>query len=128
MAKTPRRKPSFEPPADSGATPSAGWVYRSGDAADTPEKTPRAKAARTGGTNRTRAPKPSADTSTTAKGGTKPSAEAAAPAGADAPGTGDRLAAAHLVVRRYAKYAAGAAFVPMIAIDLAAIAGVQVTD
>jgi uncharacterized protein (DUF697 family) len=102
MAKSKKRKPSFESSEDDAKT-STSWVYRSDTqkAADTPPSKPRARA--------TAAPPP----------------PAAARVKTVAPTT-DRSTAAQLIVDRYAKYAAAAGLVPMPMVDVAAIAAVQV--
>ena len=101
MAKRSGKMPSFEPPADS-TTSNTDWA---GPAA-------KAKAA----------PKTSRSPKTT----TKAARPAAASAATKAPGADSRNAGANVLIARYAKYSAAAGLVPMVAVDVAAIAGVQV--
>ena len=110
MAKSKKAKPSFGSSGEARA--GAGWVYRS-DAGAEPkasgERKPRAA----------RAASRTADAPAAAKRATPPASEPAAPP--------DRMASAHLLVDRYAKYSSAAGLVPIPVVDVVAIAGVQVT-
>jgi uncharacterized protein (DUF697 family) len=101
MAKSRKRKPSFDAPDAPGTDTSAGWVYRSDAAAPEPEPVT--------------APPP-----VEPAGGT---AIAPRPLAA---GMSEREKDARLLVDRYTKYAAAAGLVPVPVFDMAAIAGTQV--
>jgi len=130
MAKSRKRKPSFDAPAEAAGPSDTAWVYRT-------EK---------GASNR-RAPKtpagrvvmdvPPADAASSASAGSRqarkapPAIEApplSAPGDAAAGRAADteRTIGGHAIAERYALYAAAAGLVPMPVIDVAAIAGVQV--
>ena len=99
MAKSKKRKPSFESPDDAAAGAAAPWVYRSDAGGAAPDEAAR----------KTRRERPGAD-----------------PVAPTAGATGDRAKGAHLLVDRYAKYAAAAGLVPVPVVDVAALAAVQV--
>jgi uncharacterized protein (DUF697 family) len=120
MAKSRKRKPSFERPDDESSA-GTGWVYRSDSAEAKSDPPPAAEAA-----SATDAPRSAPRTT--------PRAESAAPAAAALPAiaatkpapAADRVTTARLTVDRYSKYAAAAGLVPVPLVDLAAIGGVQI--
>ncbi len=134
MAKSRKTKPSFDAPAEPSATPAApAWVYRS-DAAE--PKTAKAAASKASASKAAPAARTvdaaAAPTAAASKSAPKAPADAApkepaAPAAAAPPPSSDRVKGAQALVERYARYSAAAGLVPVPAVDLAAIAGVQVS-
>jgi uncharacterized protein (DUF697 family) len=123
MAKSKKHKPSFDAADTAGGETNAGWVYRSDAAALTPDPEPAPK------TDRTTAAA-SAAALTAPPRAKRAAAPASAPATASQPSgptSSDREQAARLLVDRYTKYAAAAGLVPLPIVDMAAIAGLQVT-
>lgn len=109
MAKSKKRKPSFDAPDDAGTAAAVPWVYRS-DTGDSATKTATAtKRAR----RATATPRPTA---------TAPTA-ASASAG---PVETSRAAAAQALVDRYAKAAGAVGLLPIPILDLLSIIGMQV--
>ena len=125
MAKSKKHKPSFDAADAGGGETNPGWVYRSDAPAVTPDPEPAAA--------------PKTDRATATVSVVAPTApprakRAAAPASAPAAGSrpsglqmSEREKAARLLVDRYTKYAAAAGLVPLPIVDMAAIAGLQVT-
>jgi len=103
MAKSPKRKPSFEPSGAEGRGRGAEWVYRT-DAA---------------------APDTAAPATTAPDTAVPDTAALDATPAAPVPASG-RSAGAEQLVARYARYSAAAGLVPVPVVDVAAIAGVQV--
>jgi uncharacterized protein (DUF697 family) len=117
MAKSRKRKPSFEPPEDQNGA-GTGWVYRS-DAVEDVAGASEPKSAP--------APAPARRSTRAAKVEEAAAAMAVAPvATPPSSAPADRREVAQLIVSRYARYAAGAGLVPVPLVDLAAIGGVQV--
>jgi uncharacterized protein (DUF697 family) len=109
MAKSAKRKPSFDPPPAATSTPGSGWVYRSDADQPKPDDAPP-----------TATPPPSA--------AMPPPAAATPPSAAKTTAVpGDLSQVAERIVDRYANYSAAAGLVPVPIVDAAAIGAVQLS-